>query len=68
MPMKLPLLLSCLFLSAFCAVGKANHWTTMLQDAGAGVDRFADANATAHSIWGQRVFLKRVVCGSTSSI
>ena len=25
---------------------------TMLQDAGAGVDRFADANATAHSIWG----------------
>ena len=52
MPMKLPLLLSCLFLSAFCAVGKANHWTTMLQDAGAGVDRFADANATAHSIWG----------------
>ena len=30
----------------------ANLWTTMLQDAGAGVDRFADANATAHSIWG----------------
>ena len=30
----------------------ANLWTTMLQDAGARVDRFADANATAHSIWG----------------
>jgi hypothetical protein len=30
----------------------ANLWTTMLQDAGTGVDRFADANATAHSIWG----------------
>jgi hypothetical protein len=24
----------------------------MLQDAGVGVDCFADANATAHSIWG----------------
>lgn len=30
----------------------ANLWTTMLQDAGASIDRFADANATAHSIWG----------------
>ena len=30
----------------------ANLWTTMLQDAGVAVDRFADANATAHSIWG----------------
>jgi hypothetical protein len=30
----------------------ANLWTTMLQDAGTGVDRFADANATAQSIWG----------------
>ena len=30
----------------------ANLWTTMLQDAGAPVDRFADANATASSIWG----------------
>ena len=29
----------------------ANLWTTMLQDAGARIDRFADANATAHSIW-----------------
>ena len=29
----------------------ANLWTTMLQDAGAGVDRFADADATAGSIW-----------------
>ena len=28
----------------------ANLWTTMLQDAGASVDRFADANATASSI------------------
>ena len=28
-----------------------NLWTTMLQDAGAQVDRFADANATASSIW-----------------
>jgi hypothetical protein len=28
----------------------ANLWTTMLQDAGAPVDRFADANATASSI------------------
>lgn len=27
----------------------ANPWTTMLQDAGAKVDRFADA--TASSIW-----------------
>jgi hypothetical protein len=30
----------------------ANLWTTMLQDAGAPVQRFADANATASSIWG----------------
>jgi hypothetical protein len=30
----------------------ANLWTTMLQDAGAPVDRFADANATASSILG----------------
>ena len=30
----------------------ANLWTTMLQDAGAPVDRFADASATASSIWG----------------
>ena len=29
----------------------ANLWTTMLQDAGAQVDRFADADATAASIW-----------------
>ena len=29
----------------------ANLWTTMLQDAGAKVDRFADADATATSIW-----------------
>ena len=29
----------------------ANLWTTMLQDAGAPVERFADANATATSIW-----------------
>lgn len=29
----------------------ANLWTTMLQDAGVKVDRFADANATASSIW-----------------
>ena len=29
----------------------ANLWTTMLQDAGAPIDRFADANATANSIW-----------------
>ena len=28
----------------------ANLWTTMLQDAGAPIDRFADANATASSI------------------
>ena len=30
----------------------ANLWTTMLLDAGVEVDRFADANATASSIWG----------------
>ena len=30
----------------------ANLWTTMLQDAGVKIDRFADANATASSIWG----------------
>lgn len=30
----------------------ANLWTTMLQDAGAPVDRFADANGIAGSIWG----------------
>lgn len=29
----------------------ANLWTTMLQDAGAPIERFADANATANSIW-----------------
>ena len=29
----------------------ANLWTTMLQDAGVEVNRFADANATASSIW-----------------
>jgi hypothetical protein len=29
----------------------ANLWTTMLQDAGAAIERFADANATANSIW-----------------
>ena len=29
----------------------ANLWTTMLQDAGVAIDRFADANATASSIW-----------------
>ena len=29
----------------------ANLWTTMLQDAGAPVERFADANATANLIW-----------------
>ena len=29
----------------------ANLWTTMLQDAGVPVERFADANATATSIW-----------------
>ena len=29
----------------------ANLWTTMLQDAGATIERFADANATATSIW-----------------
>ena len=29
----------------------ANLWTTMLQDAGAPVELFADANATATSIW-----------------
>jgi hypothetical protein len=29
----------------------ANLWTTMLQDAGASMDRFADANGTASSIW-----------------
>jgi len=29
----------------------ANLWTTMLQDAGAKVDKFADANGSAHSIW-----------------
>ena len=28
----------------------ANLWTTMLQDAGAEVDRFADSNGTAHSL------------------
>ena len=28
----------------------ANLWTTMLQDAGVAIDRFADANATASSI------------------
>ena len=28
----------------------ANLWTTMLQDAGAGVDRFADANGTAQTL------------------
>jgi hypothetical protein len=30
----------------------ANLWTTMLQDAGVEIDRFADATATANSIWG----------------
>lgn len=29
----------------------ANLWTTMLQDAGAPVDRFADADGTASSLW-----------------
>ena len=29
----------------------ANLWTTMLQDAGGPIDRFADSNATASSIW-----------------
>ncbi|MCP4889465.1 MAG: DUF1552 domain-containing protein [Planctomycetaceae bacterium] len=29
----------------------ANLWTTMLQDAGAPIERFADADAMAHSIW-----------------
>ncbi|MBM79777.1 MAG: hypothetical protein CMJ78_04200 [Planctomycetaceae bacterium] len=29
----------------------ANLWTTMLQDAGAAVDRFADADGTASSVW-----------------
>jgi hypothetical protein len=29
----------------------ANLWTTMLQDAGGKVDRFADADATASSVW-----------------
>jgi hypothetical protein len=29
----------------------ANLWTTMLQDAGAPVDRFADANGTTSSLW-----------------
>ena len=29
----------------------ANLWTTMLQDAGAPIERFADANATANWIW-----------------
>ena len=29
----------------------ANLWTTMLQDAGVAIDRFADANATASSIF-----------------
>jgi hypothetical protein len=29
----------------------ANLWTTMLQDAGALVDRFADANGTASAVW-----------------
>ena len=29
----------------------ANLWTTMLQDAGAPIERFADANATANLIW-----------------
>ena len=29
----------------------ANLWTTMLQDAGAPVDRFADADGTATSVW-----------------
>jgi len=29
----------------------ANLWTTMLQDAGVAIDRFADADATASSIW-----------------
>lgn len=31
----------------------ANLWTTMLQDAGAPVDRFADANGTASSIFAE---------------
>lgn len=30
----------------------ANLWTTMLQDAGAKIERFADANGTARTIWG----------------
>ena len=30
----------------------ANLWTTMLQDAGAGVDRFADANGGARTLFG----------------
>ena len=30
----------------------ANLWTTMLQDAGVEIDRFADADGSAHSIWG----------------
>lgn len=29
----------------------ANFWTTMLQDAGIHVDRFADADGTASSLW-----------------
>jgi hypothetical protein len=29
----------------------ANLWTTMLQDAGCKIDRFADANGLANSIW-----------------
>ena len=31
----------------------------MLQDAGVGVDRFADANATAHSIQGIEGYLAK---------
>jgi hypothetical protein len=29
----------------------ANLWTTMLKDAGCKVDRFADANGLADSVW-----------------
>jgi hypothetical protein len=30
----------------------ANLWTTMLQDAGAPIDRFADADSTMSAVWG----------------
>ena len=31
--------------------GVGNLWNTMLHDAGAPVDRFADADGTAESVW-----------------